>query len=275
MNWRLHAGSARTGKNRDRAPEDPSFFLQVKPSSGRYPRESRRSSFGRGNMIEPDIIDATSRRNEAVVERLFKKQGFCVKKLDRDTSGRRPDFLVSTCSDPKRSIICEVKTVVTGGSIKGVPISSLNPNMWSDLNATRCSIPPSKTMKKIDDVLAEAESQLECLLQNRPDLKMAPFVVALFLDFFADIFDILPKDFDHLAGSDRTAVSAIATVERDKAIHRTIAPLSCQQIEARLEGLSAGKKLGFPPPEKTWKLMRNRSAINRVSLDFFHPCREV
>jgi hypothetical protein len=69
-------------------------------------------------MLDFNESNERSAANEAAVKEQFENLGYVVEKLDRKASkGRRPDFLISHRAG-QRQLLCEVKTVDTGGYLQ-------------------------------------------------------------------------------------------------------------------------------------------------------------
>lgn len=178
---------------------------------------------------------------EKVAERLLKRDGRTVAKLDKtDHEIRCPDYLVTDVR--QRSVLLEVKTI--------------------ERDYIQTII-----LKKISDVLSDAEAQRRAYVGKFKHHAGLPFVVVLFMEGGSDTwFDAIPRDLV-LIKDRHDEVSAIMTVERRRAIDEKIRTLA--QIEHMLRLLDSGQKTGLPPETKTWKIIYNNRAIRPLWRDYF------
>lgn len=214
-------------------------------------------------MLDERAVERDARENEIVTYWMFKKRRpFDVIRLDKGRSGRRPDFHVFEKSTGK-GLVCEVKSIFSAGYIHGRHMSlyGLDPNM--DHRAPGVMIDP---WPKLWEVLENAQGQYKALVRNCPQFRGSPFVAALFLDFFVDIFDVIPR---HL--SDYPLISGLIRVERSAEQSRFLEQFTASQLKEIIEGKRSVK---MPPPTKKWRLLRNSAAQIRVPKKWFEPCLE-
>jgi hypothetical protein len=205
--------------------------------------------------MNDEIVNRIAAANELTVKKQFEKLKYSVERLDRKKEKRaRPDFLVSRSGRPQ--MLCEVKTILSAGYLhnKGVHVSTL------DENLRKFEIPID--LKNIDDCLADAVHQRAVLVEDCPEFKRLPFLVALFFDLFADFLHCYPRTFNE-------AVSGILTIETDVARTKAFAKLSRQEQEGRLR---TGQAAGLPPHSKDFALVRNKAARRKVPKDFQIQC---
>ena len=94
-------------------------------------------------------------------------------------------------------------------------------------------------------------------------------MVALFLDFFADVFDILPRAMPQFR-----EISGVIAIERNRDLLQM--PLTVKQMEQLMQvPIQGGKIKGVPPPRRSWKVLRNSAATHPVPLRFFGRCYEL
>jgi len=229
-------------------------------------------------MLDFEASNRRSTKNEAAVEKQFKKLGYEVEKLDRKASkGRRPDFLVSDRAG-QRQLLCEVKTVDSAFyprdkkkyGVENVHISTLDPKCIGKFG----NIPIDLT--KIDKPLAQAVRQRAALVADRPETADLPLLVALFLDeFLKEYLFAYPRSFE-------PEVSGILTIERDVARNAAFKKLSDeeQRRHLRTEALrldcghtpSPASMDDLPRRSKDFVLVKNEAALCAVPEDFERLC---
>jgi hypothetical protein len=205
--------------------------------------------------MNDEIVNRIAAANELAVKKQFEKLKYSVDRLDRKKEKRaRPDFLVSRSGRPQ--MLCEVKAILSAGYLhnKGVHVSTL------DENLRKFEIPID--LKNIDDCLSDAVHQRAVLVEDCPQFKRLPLLVALFFDPFADFLHCYPRTFNE-------DVSGILTIEPDVARTKAFAKLSREEQERRLR---TGQAAGLPPHSKDFALVRNKAARRKVPKDFQIQC---
>ena len=196
---------------------------------------------------------------ESVVEKQFKKLGFCVQRLDRQKPRARPEFRINNSSGHPQ-MLCEVKTVFSGGYLreKGVHVSMLDEKL-SNLEVFESEV----DLTNISDCLADAARKRDVLVADEKSLKDISLLVAFVFDFFADFLPFYPRTFN-------ADISGILTIEKDVALTKAFEKLSMEEQEQRLR---TGDATGLPPNSKGFALVRNKNkAARRVPKIFQGLC---
>jgi hypothetical protein len=204
--------------------------------------------------MNEEIVNQIAAVNEAAVKKQFEKLKYSVERLDHNKKRARPDFLVSRSGRPQ--MLCEVKTIHSAGYLhdKGVHVSTLEEKLG------KFEIPVER--RQIDERLADAAHQRAELVNDCPQFKHLPFLVALFFDPLADFLHAYPRRFNE-------EVSGILTIETDVAMGKVFDGLSREEQRRRLETEDA---TGLPPNSKDFGLARNKSALRKVPQDFQAQC---
>jgi len=207
-------------------------------------------------MLNPDLLKAIATRNEAVVKKQFEKQGYLVRRLDRNAKGKRPDFDISRRID-RPEMLCEVKTVFSQGFLRdqGAHVSTLDEKLIGTFEH-------KIDLREISDKLANAVQQRKALVEDVSSYADLPFLVAFFFDPFADVLDAFPDTFE-------AEVSGILTIKNDVPRTNAFEKLSEEQQEQILRTQSAA---GLPPESKNFALVRNKAASRPVPTDFQYQC---
>jgi len=227
-------------------------------------------------MLDSKESKRRSAANEEAVKEQFEKLRYIVRRLDTESSKRkRPDFLASSTAG-RPQLLCEVKTVDSGGfprdkSVHGVEyvhISTLDDKLRDFRN-----IPIDRS--KIDNGLASAVNKRAVLVADDPSLKDVPLPVAFFFDQLADYLFSYPRTFgQHLqiAGEELPfrEVSGILTIEEDVARKKAFAELSDEQQKRHVEARSTNDDL--PPRSKDFVLVKNDAALRVIPNDFERLC---
>jgi len=204
-------------------------------------------------MLDPDLVDRLSVQSERVAEKCFKKLRLRPKRIPRHRH-RRPDFNVLDARGP--ALIAEVKTILSAGAFKDsgitIPRSVRLPDepiqSHSDSSSGRGALLSTHDPAffqvasgkvwmsedcgaSIDDAIEDARQQYQSLCADEPDKARLPFLVVLFVDFFADSFDLVSLD---RPGWEE--VSGIAKVERDWEIQRLTEGMSLEKLDRILDG---------------------------------------
>jgi len=215
-------------------------------------------------LVSNNYLQKITRQNEDKVEKRFKRQGFRVTKLDKVRDNKRPDFLICRPNMPKDKFICEVKTIFSVGTLDNgkYHISTYDLGL-----GTRNKGPfVFDSFPRLQDVFTEAKRQFEQLIMDNIQYKTFPFVVALFPDFFADSFDLIPRDVFGLK-----LISAVIQLERDYEIKQEARKMSLEKLERIIKGQERCK---FPAQSLKWKVLRNSKAENPIRIDLLQPCVE-
>jgi hypothetical protein len=208
-----------------------------------------------------EALNDTALANEETVERQFKKLGYVTQRLDRQKAIPRPDLLITNSADHPQ-MLCEVKTVFSGGYLSGrdAHVSSRDPRLC-DSGVFENEI----DLRKINDCLADAVRKRLAHVDDVPRHKDLPLLVAFFFDFFADFLPFYPRTMDESFKD----VSGILTIERDIARTKAFEKLEVEEQERRLRG---GLQSGLPPNTKDFALVRNKTAQRPVPKDFQLKC---
>jgi len=216
-------------------------------------------------MISSAHAKAVSDENEEIVAKRFKRIGLTPIRLDKvgkrkRPERKRPDFLVNDGA-AQPVLICEVKTILSGGSVKDKKFlaSTADPDLI-DKGAFVFDI----DFTDMDNTLANAVGKYRELIEDRPDLARVPLVVAFFFDVFADHFDLYRADMDRFKD-----VAGILKVERDHLIDAVAKKMSRGDLEARIESQSM---TGMPPNTKAFRLLENSCARLTLPRDFVARC---
>jgi hypothetical protein len=214
--------------------------------------------------------------NEAAVKEQFEKFGYVIKKLDNKASKRkRPEFLISNQAGHPQ-MLCEVKTVDSGGypkdkNVHGVAYVHIS--MRDDeLQGHFRNIPI--TRRKIDDGLASAVNKRAELVADKPSLKDVPLLVAFFFDQLAEYLPFYPRTFgEHLQTPDDEfppfrEVSGILTLKED-----VVVPESFETLSDTGKGEFLRNALTSGLPRRTdFVLVKNHAALRVVPEDFECLC---
>ena len=204
-----------------------------------------------------DFLNVQAEENEMVAYWMFKKTlQLEVNKLDKDRTGKRPDFHVFK-GNATKGFVCEVKSILSAGAgistnnIGNLPsggpfVFDPRPKFWS--------------------VLSDAVTQYRELVAAKPSFGTLPFVVGVFFDFFADIWSSIPREL-----KDYPLVSALIRVERSREQSQLFESMSSAEIKEVIEGK---RKVRIPPDTKKWALIRNSAAVNPISVKWFGQCFE-
>ncbi len=140
--------------------------------------------------MDTRILNRSAFENETIIKKRFEKVNYMVERLDYQGPRPRPDLLISDSSGPR--IICEVKTVFSGGYLteRDAHVSTRDSKLW-DSGVFENQI----DLTKIDDCLGDAVRKRTAFVADRPELKDLPLIVAFFFDFFADFLPFYPRDF--------------------------------------------------------------------------------
>src|SRR2546426_11631131 len=81
--------------------------------------------------MDAKILNGIAKANETIVKKQFRKLSYLVERLDYQGPRPRPDLLVSDSSGPR--IICEVKTVFSGGYLTepDAHVSTRDSKLWN------------------------------------------------------------------------------------------------------------------------------------------------
>jgi hypothetical protein len=214
-------------------------------------------------MFDPKEIQELSEKYEAVVRRLFEKNGAIVERLDNKKDSkqtefrRRPDYFVRDVKSAK-GFVCEVKSIFSADCVNGKHVSSIGSDFRKDGRGVLFDPKPN-----VEKSLENALDQFNILVKDFPKHKSAPFVIVAFPDFYVD-------EIHYVRVIDKyPIITAILFVERDKDLRKFLKTLSLEQCVAALnkESLSSFGKV--PPMKKTWKLLRNRTAKHSLPTRFY------
>ncbi len=210
-------------------------------------------------MLDVKVLQRLALQNEKIAEKRFKKLGLRVERLDYQGPRKRPEFLVWEDAGPL--LVCEVRTIFSGGyrADRGAHISTEDPALL-DTGVFARDI----TFEKIEEDLAAAVAKYRALLEDRPQLAGLPLVVVFFIDFFANDFDLYPRDMPTFP-----EISGIMRVELSHEIRRAAEGLSLEELAKRIE---SGSMEGMPPPSKTFRVVPNTTAKNPLPQHFLDRC---
>ncbi len=210
-------------------------------------------------MIDPELVNAISAANEAIVEKRFRKMGLRPTRLDFQGPRKRPEFLVSDPGGPV--LVCEVKSIFSAGydDERRAHVSTFDPEF---LNRGPSSHEVDFTA--IERNLADAVSKYKALLKDQPELRGVPLVVAFFFDPFADHFRLYPRRME-----DFPEVSGIVKVVSDHLLKAAARKMSLQELKERVD---SGDMSGLPPNTKTFELLENECAEVKLPRHFVGSC---
>jgi hypothetical protein len=213
--------------------------------------------------LDDGRIRALSEYSEKVARKRFEKLRLKVTRLD-GVNRRRPDFLVSEGAGPL--LICEVKTILSAGYLdeREAHISTEDPSL---INRDPLRVPGfccDGGFQKVDEVLADAVDQHRSLMRDCPELGGVPFVVALFLDFFADCFNLLPREMPEFP-----TLSGLLKVEHAWEIRKAAHRLSLAELREVIDGI---RKVKLGAETKRWRLLQNERARTPLPEHFVMTC---
>ena len=116
----------------------------------------------------------------------------------------------------------------------------------------------------VEEVLADAVDQHHSLVRDRAQLCDMPFVVALFLDFFADCFDVLPRSIPQFP-----TLSGLLKVEHGWERDKAAGLLSLEELKELIDGL---RKVKLGAETKRWRLLKNKCARTPLPKYFVMTC---
>ncbi|MCK4781392.1 hypothetical protein KAS79_00495 [Candidatus Parcubacteria bacterium] len=140
-----------------------------------------------------NLMTGAGKNLENKIIRSFKKHNLQCIKLDKVKSGKRPDCYVYTNNDSKQGFICEIKSIISGGSIENGKylLSTKDPEFRKSIRLNPKLRDHDKVenvlKRKLKDVLNYAIQQYNSLIVDESKYKQHPFVVVICEDFFAEI----------------------------------------------------------------------------------------
>jgi len=158
---------------------------------------------------------------------VFKKHNLKHIKLDRIKDDKRPDYYVHVKNNSKQGFICEIKSIISGGSqengkyllstkdpefMKHITLDLDNPDNPKNKKIMEYNYGPKNLDKKLEEKLNEAIQQYESLIDCKPEYKHYPFVVAICEDFYAEVLNSYnPKEILN----NRQEISAVIRLEKN------------------------------------------------------------
>jgi hypothetical protein len=216
---------------------------------------------------EKDFLDTAerlARQSEKIAEKRFKACGFDVSVIPV-AQRRRPDLLVTDSAGPV--VICEVKTIASAGYLKELGFhASLNDPRFVEASQTMIVVEGEAMPRKVIEALDEAADQYRQLCEDQKELAGVPFVVALFMDFFADCFDLLPTRAD-APEPINPDISAVMKVEHAWEARAVLDKYSREQQRDWYDGRL---QLELGPITKRWRIRQNETARAQVPEHFLY-----
>lgn len=195
-------------------------------------------------MIDENNRTKKSDDFEHQVGGIFDKYNLIVEKLDRNKKSRFPDYFAQT-KDKKGGFVCECKYIHSAGVIDNgnYHVST------EDMNLPHRNGKPFRFdgFCKIEEVIIDANKQFLSLVQNKPKFAKFPFVIALEFDFFADLFDFIPKN---LYGIE--TISAILRIERNFELKSFLEKMTITDLE---KFINKDISVKLPPNTKKFKVL--------------------
>lgn len=209
-------------------------------------------------MLDEKAIKIKSNKFSNRVRGIFKKYGLKVQVLDKDKSGKRPDYFAYYENNEKKAFVCECKYIASAGSTTDGEqhVSSDNPLLPKRKKGFQYD-----ASTKIKEVIEKAVSQYDGLKRDKPEFENYPFVVALDFDFWADLFDSIPKDIYGLK-----EVSAVMKLEEGYEQKEEMVSWPLNEHRKILQGKGKRK---IPPNTVRFKVRINFSAgVKFKPMDF-------
>lgn len=175
---------------------------------------------------------------------MFEKYRLRVEKLDKDRSGRRPDYLIINSSNQKAIVEC--KYIASSGLMadRKTHISTLDPDLPDS------GVYQPDNAQKYWSVISEARLQFIQLVNDFPDMDNLPFIVVIGCDFLVWDFDLfVPKNI-----YDFVEISAIMSIEKDIELKKAFEKYSLEDIKRMLDGELEVYK---PSPTIRFKVLLN------------------
>lgn len=166
---------------------------------------------------------------------VFKKYGLQCDNLDKGEKDKMPDYYIYTKSNKKQGFVCEIKSIISGGSLENGKylLSTRDPAFMEHitLDPDNSDNPKNKKImeynydsksleKKLEEKLDEATLQYKSLIDLKPEYKSYPFVVVICEDFYAEILNLYnPKKILN----SRQEISAMIRLEKNyeiKQVHQ-------------------------------------------------------
>lgn len=196
-------------------------------------------------MLDQQLAQKYSSLYENKMGGLFKKYNLDFQKLDKKTDSRKPDYLVTNSSNKK--MIVECKYVVSAGMTRDRKhhISTLDPSLPDH------GVFQPNSFEKYREVLLDARSQFNDLVNTNSQYKNIPFVVSIGSDFFADGFNFVPSNIYGI-----TEISAIMTIERGIEQRKFFQKFSYEELEKMILG---ELRTHTPPESVRFKVLLNNS----------------
>jgi len=225
-------------------------------------------------MRKDDILNLLSEKNADLTGQILRNRGFEYLRLDKQRKYRKircPDYFFYRDKDDY-AFLSEVKTIHSAGYHNGKHISqtiaTYEPDKSTSLqpDTTFCS-PLQKPVDKIYAVLEDAVEQRDGLLSLEQSYQDCPFVVALFLDPFADELDILPRDLPKFA-----EVSAIVQKFQDCELGAR-PPEEMDELVERLDKAMKEGDKEFQIPTGQWDYEHWHYIVNASASNRFDPER--
>lgn len=219
-------------------------------------------------MLDPERIRKISKANEAIVEKRFKMLGYSVKPLDVQGPRKRPEFLIERGG--KKFLVCEVKTIFSGGYLPGpgVHLSTEDSGMLlpaSDSDRSdQAGLGKEIDFANMEDDLGNAVLKYKTLVEDMPKFAGIPYAVAFFVDFFADNWDLFPAAMPKFQ-----EVSGILRIVKDKGIRDAAQKMDFEELEERVK---TGSMKGLPPNSKGFEVIENSCAHVRLPREFLNSC---
>ncbi len=156
---------------------------------------------------------------------VFKKHGLQCENLDKEKKDKMPDYYVYIKINKKQGFICEIKSIISGGTLENgkyllstkdpefIESIKLNPDdNFSNLKLYDFTVTEKVLQRKLREKLDEAVQQYKSLIENKPEYKYYPFVVAICEDFYAEILNSYnPKEILN----NRQEISAMIRLEKN------------------------------------------------------------
>jgi len=174
-----------------------------------------------------NLMTKVGEEYENKITGVFKKYGLKWENLDKEKKHRMPDLYVYIKDNKKQGFICEIKSIISGGSLESGKylLSTRNPKFMEHitLDLDNPDNPKNKEImeynynsknleKNLEEKLNEAIQQYESLIKHKPEYKHYPFVVAICEDFYAEILNLYnPKEILN----NRQEISAVIRLEKN------------------------------------------------------------
>jgi len=138
------------------------------------------------------------------IAEVFLTYGLLCDELDKKGKDKMPDYYVYIKDNKERGFICEIKSIISGGSqengkyllstkdlefMERITLDLDNPDNPKNKKIMEYNYCPKNLEKKLEEKLNEAVLQYKSLTRLKPEYKSYSFVVAICEDFYAEVLN--------------------------------------------------------------------------------------